>query len=1108
MNYTYRAAVTAVLAVAATIGAARAQAPEPLDIRTGVYRGHQVTYQVINGLAVVEGDIILGTPEELEPPASPQLIKGSDARKEAVAISDPERLWPEGVIPYVIDADLPDPQRVLDAIQHWNDNTLVQLVERTNEPNWVNFEEPEQPTCSSMVGMAGGEQSLFLAEGCSVGAVIHEIGHAAGVWHEQSREDRDNHVNVLFDNIDKRSTFNFDQRIRTGDDLGHYDYGSIMHYGAFFFSRNGRPTLETMPPGIPIGQAEGLSAGDIDGVSRLYGQPPTMTTISTNPPGLQIEVDGMTFTSPQSFEWAPGSNHAVNIPSPQGDDSERFLFGRWGDSGGQSRTVIPFVANTVFTAHFIQQFKVESGALPPEGGAVTFNPPSTDGFYTARSHLEAVAAPAQGFSFHRWPGPVFAGLHGFSGNPARFRVRAPGLNYTAIFTQARLTTITANFPGRRVVVDGRTRPMPRNFAWDAGSTHTISVEDAVQSGPSGASRWIFQNWSDGGAITHNITVPEDASTFTAEFTEQQLLTTLAAPPAGGDIDAVPGSGDGFYDTGTPVVLTATPQPGFELSTWFDTFGDVTGTQNPQVLLMSDQQWVGALFLESRELLSGVPVDFSLPAVGGPTIFFGFLGYRVNVPPGATRLKISMITQPGGVDVDLHMRLGEDPILSRGRVVSHHSSTGPGGRESITITPESHPPLESGTYFVALVIWTAGVAVEGTLTAELDAPPVPVPEISISTPAFTFTTEQGMNPPPQTFDIRNSGEGTLNYQIVTDQPWLLASPNQGSSTGEAATIQLSINSESLPEGTSHGLITISESQAQAAKQAAPIQQTTSAIIPVTLVVTPAAPEMPGPQISSGGIILATGTPVVEQISPLGIFTIFGQEFAPEGTLVLQPELDAGGDVAVNLGSTCVEINGERSPLFAVLPTQINGQASHLLQPGQAAVEVIRGCGTNDEQRSPVATVMIGSATPAFFNFVNNPGGANPIATLHGGGPALVGEPGLIPGVTFTPAQPDEFVSFFGTGFGPTDPALESGQIPSQALPDSQGQATLINEVTFTIGGIAVPPADVFYAGAVPCCAGLFQFVVRVPPNAQDGDLAVTATVDGVTTPNGPFITVKQ
>ena len=257
---------------------------------------------------------------------------------------------------------------------------------------------------------------------------------------------------------------------------------------------------------------------------------------------------------------------------------------------------------------------------------MTLNPPSSDGFYTTRTQVEAVAAPAEGFSFGGWFGPSLAGIHGVSGNPARFPVSFAGLNYTGVFTQLPLTTVTANAPGRRIVVDGRTIPVPINFPWDLGSTHTISVEDAVQAGPSGANRWVFQNWSDGGAITHNITVPEDASTFTAEFTEQYVLTTSAVPTAGGDIDAVLGSGDGFYDTGTPVVLTATPQPGFELSTWF---GDLTGTENPQALRMSDQQWVGALFLESRELLSGVPVDFSLPAVGGPTIFFGNSGFVVG-----------------------------------------------------------------------------------------------------------------------------------------------------------------------------------------------------------------------------------------------------------------------------------------------------------------------------------------------------------------------------------------------------------------------------------------------------------------------------------------------
>ena len=104
------------------------------------------------------------------------------------------------------------------------------------------------------------------------------------------------------------------------------------------------------------------------------------------------------------------------------------------------------------------------------------------------------------------------------------------------------------------------------------------------------------------------------------------------------------------------------------------------------------------------------------------------------------------------------------------------------------------------------------------------------------------------------------------------------------------------------------------------------------------------------ISRGGVVLATGTPVVTQLSPTAIFTVFGQGFVAEGTLVLSPELDESGRVSTNLANTCVEINGVRSPMFAVLPTQINAQSSNRLGLGAASVVVIRSGGTPNEQRS--------------------------------------------------------------------------------------------------------------------------------------------------------------
>ena len=56
--------------------------------------------------------------------------------------------------------------------------------------------------CNSMVGAVGGEQILNMGDGCQyVGLVLHEFGHAIGYYHEHNRPDRDDTVEVKWDNI-------------------------------------------------------------------------------------------------------------------------------------------------------------------------------------------------------------------------------------------------------------------------------------------------------------------------------------------------------------------------------------------------------------------------------------------------------------------------------------------------------------------------------------------------------------------------------------------------------------------------------------------------------------------------------------------------------------------------------------------------------------------------------------------------------------------------------------------------------------------------------------------------------------------------------------------
>ncbi len=153
-------------------------------------------------------------------------------------IADNDKLWPDGIIPYVIDetqfpGGTSERDEIMRAIDHWNANTNVSLVPRVSQSNYISFDR-RHTVCQSYVGVKGGRQSI----GCAVGAgfgdesLIHEIGHAAGLYHEHQRDDRNGHVHVFMDRVPE--DFRQANMYRKGDrgmDIGTYDYHSIMHYG-------------------------------------------------------------------------------------------------------------------------------------------------------------------------------------------------------------------------------------------------------------------------------------------------------------------------------------------------------------------------------------------------------------------------------------------------------------------------------------------------------------------------------------------------------------------------------------------------------------------------------------------------------------------------------------------------------------------------------------------------------------------------------------------------------------------------------------------------------------------------------------------------------------
>ena len=327
---------------------------------------------------------------------------------QTVGVADAGSLWPGGVVYYddggCINNNLCP--GLAQAISTFNTDFsgAVQWTKRTTQTTYViitlNGTGGRGDVNTIGYPAAAGPVNMNCNTDCNIATLLHEMGHIIGLYHEQTRTDRDSHVTMYYQNVVK-STWpsNFAINLQNQQLLSSYDYASVMQYPPYVDSANGGPVIESIPAGIPMQGTEGVpgagnqdySAGDKEAILRLYGHAPSTVTITSNPVGLQVIVDGTTYTTPQSFSWSANSTHTLNVASGvqslTGDIENSaqsttfyYTYGTWSDSSQQSHSItvtpgngspaFPTTAPAVatYSANFIQLVPYTETVTPSGSG--------------------------------------------------------------------------------------------------------------------------------------------------------------------------------------------------------------------------------------------------------------------------------------------------------------------------------------------------------------------------------------------------------------------------------------------------------------------------------------------------------------------------------------------------------------------------------------------------------------------------------------------------------------------------------------------------------------------------------------------------------------------
>jgi uncharacterized protein (TIGR03437 family) len=360
--------------------------------------------------------------------------------------------------------------------------------------------------------------------------------------------------------------------------------------------------------------------------------------IYTEPAGAYFTVDGENFQSSASFLWPSTSKHVISSYDQIITSGTRFTFGNTIQTNlGELKPGVPITADPAlkwiklqFATEYLLTYDLPDCPVSvnpcPSGGTINGVDRRTQLWLGAGSTFTAVAAPNSGYIFVGW-GTVWE-----LGQPTQFIIKFPmlgPLTLTAFFHPANAVkaqvNVVTNPPQLQVLLDRTPYTAPADLEWGWNTSHAVGAVP-VQIGQ--GVTYVFESWSDGGAINHEFQVPSQSGTINlmAKFVPATTVAFQTSPPGLGlNIDArqnwpnynfawLPGS---THQISAPATQTDSQGHKYRFVSWSNgkpaSFDYVAGPAPGNEHITAVYQAIGAATIAS------VPVGLSLQVDGANCI---------------------------------------------------------------------------------------------------------------------------------------------------------------------------------------------------------------------------------------------------------------------------------------------------------------------------------------------------------------------------------------------------------------------------------------------------------------------------------------------------------